>query len=160
MQNMKKFECKECNKEFNSEESLNQHISAKHEQNKNLSNKFKIKKKHIYFMVAILIVFALGFWIYHSATSPGKYDDFAKCLTEKGFVMAGTDWCSSCQNQKGLFGKSFKYINFKNCDTNKEWCSSNGIKNYPTWILPDGSKRVGIQQLYSLSQASLGCNLE
>jgi hypothetical protein len=157
---MKTFECKECNKKFHSEESLNQHISAKHEQNKEQTNKFKIEKKHIYFMVVILIVFVLGFWIYHSVTSSGKYDDFAKCLTEEGFVMAGTDWCSDCQKQKNLFGKSFKLIDYKNCDIDKKWCSDNGVNRYPTWILPDGSKRVGIQQLPSLSQASLGCGLK
>ena len=67
---MEKFECKECGKKFNSEEGLNQHISAKHEQNKKKDYKFKIEKKHLYFMVAILVVFALGFWTYHSITSP------------------------------------------------------------------------------------------
>ena len=157
---MKKFECQECNKKFDSEESFNKHTSDKHKQNKKWSDKFKIEKKHIYSLIAILAVLVLGFWVYRSVTSPGKYDNFAKCLTEKGFVMAGTDWCSSCQNQKRLFGKSFKYIDYKNCDFNKEWCSSNEIKNYPTWILPDKSKIIGTQQLDSLSQASSGCNLK
>ena len=155
---MEEFECKECDKKFHSADALNSHNLAKHPQVN--APKFNIKKKHIYFMVAILVVFALGFWIYHSVTSPGKYDDFAKCLTEEGFVMAGTDWCSNCQKQKNLFGKSFKLIDYKNCDIDKEWCSDNGVNRYPTWVLPDGSKRVGIQQLPSLSQASLGCILE
>jgi hypothetical protein len=73
--------------------------------------------------------------------------------------MAGTEWCSNCQDQKGLFGKSFKYINYKNCGTNEEWCSANGINRYPTWILPDGTKRQGNQELSSLQQTSSNCNL-
>jgi hypothetical protein len=157
---MEKFECKECKKKFGSEESFNQHTNAKHKQSQKWSDRFKIEKKHIYFIIATFAVLGLGFWIYYSATSPGKYDGFAKCLTEKGFITAGTDWCSSCQDQKKLFGKSFKYINYKNCDFNKEWCSSSGIKSYPTWILPDKSEITGTQQLYSLSQASSGCNLK
>jgi len=156
---MEKFECKECGKKFNSEEGLNQHISAKHEQNKKKDYKFKIEKKHLYFMVAILVVFALGFWTYHSITSPGKYDDFAKCLTEKGFVMAGTDWCSNCQNQKGYFGKSFKFIDYKNCDINKAWCQENGVNRYPTWILSDDTKITGAKHLDELSRLS-NCTLK
>jgi hypothetical protein len=154
---MDNFECKECDKKFNSADALNAHNLAKHP--KTDTPKFKIKKKHIYFFIFICIVFALGFWIYHSATSPGKYDNFAKCLTAEGFIMAGTEWCSNCQDQKGLFGKSFKYINYKNCGTNEEWCSANGINRYPTWILPDGTKRQGNQELSSLQQTSSNCNL-
>ena len=73
--------------------------------------------------------------------------------------MAGTNCCSICQKQKDLFGKSFEYINYKNCDTNKEWCSANGVNRYPTWIFPDGNKRQGTQELYSLQQAS-NCSLQ
>jgi hypothetical protein len=156
---MEEFECKECGKKFNSGESLNQHKIAKHEQNKKKDHQFKIEKKYLYLMVAILVVFALGFWIYHSVTSPGKYDGFAKCLTEKGFVMAGTDWCSNCQNQKGYFGKSFQYIDYKNCDVAKAWCQENGVNRYPTWILPDSIKMSGAKKLYELSRLS-GCKLE
>jgi hypothetical protein len=105
------------------------------------------------------VAFAIAFWIYHSATSPGKYDEFAECLTAEGFIMAGTDWCSNCQKQKNLFGKSFKLIDYKNCDVDKEWCSTNGVDRYPTWILPNGNKRPGAQELYSLQQASSNCSL-
>ena len=61
--------------------------------------------------------------------------------------------------QKNLFGKSFKLIDYKNCDVDKEWCSANGISRYPTWKLPDGNKRQGTQELYSLQQASSNCSL-
>jgi len=40
--------------------------------------------------------------------SSGEYSAFAKCLTEKGTKMYGTDVYSYCQEQKKLFGKSLK----------------------------------------------------
>ena len=154
---MDNFECKECDKKFHSADALNSHNLAKHP--KVNTPKFSIKKKHIYFVIFICVAFAITFWIYHSATSPGKYDVFAECLTAEGFIMAGTDRCSNCQKQKNLFGKSFKLIDYKNCDVDKEWCSANGISRYPTWKLPDGNKRQGTQELYSLQQASSNCSL-
>ena len=38
-------------------------------------------------------------------------DRLAQYLTSQNVTMYGTSWCSHCQNQKKLFGKSFKYIN-------------------------------------------------
>ena len=152
---MKEFKCTECNKGFNSEESLNQHMKAKHEQDKTKTvHKVKITKKHYLLMGALLISLALGFLLYNYLTSPGKYDNLAKCLSEKGFAMAGTDWCSNCKKQKNIFGKSFKYVNYQNCDTNKEWCESKGVERYPTWILPDGTRIEGTQDAQDLSRLS------
>ena len=49
----------------------------------------------------------------YSATRPGQYDDFAKCLTQKGVVVYGAmDWCKYTQAQKAMFGKSFKHLNY------------------------------------------------
>ena len=108
-------------------------------------------------MAAVIVLLAAS--ISYVKLSPGKYDDFAKCLSDKGIIMAGTDWCHFCQEQKGLFGKSFKFINYKNCDIEKEWCSSNSVKNYPAWIFPDGTRQIGVQKLTALSQAS-GCGIK
>ena len=102
-------------------------------------------------VVAIVAVAYLFIWL---GNQPGKYDDFARCLTEKGFIMAGTDWCSVCKTQKGYFGKSFEYLNYKNCDVDKEWCTSNGITRYPTWILPDQTKSMGAKTIEELSRIS------
>lgn len=157
---MEEFQCNECNRKFNSEESLNQHRNAKHEHDKKKNaNKLKINKKHYFLIGTLLIILVLGFLTYNSITSPGKYDDFAKCLTEKGFTMAGTNWCSSCKNQKGLFGKSFQYVTYQDCDNNEAWCDSKGIERYPTWVLPDNTKITGVLKPYDLSRIS-GCSLE
>jgi hypothetical protein len=87
-----------------------------------------------------------------------SYDDFAKCLTQKGFAMGGTEWCPHCKNQKALFGPSFQYINYKNCDLYKEWCDSKGITGYPTWVSPDGTLHSGEQDFSKLSEYS-GCSI-
>ncbi len=85
------------------------------------------------------------------------YDNFAQCLTDKGIKVYGTDWCSYCKKQKGLFGDSFKFVNYVDCDYNKDKCNLEGIQGYPTWKINDESY-PGVQQLERLSQIS-GCEL-
>lgn len=106
--------------------------------------------------LALLLVPA---YLLYAAATPGPYDEFAKCLTKEGFSMGGTDTCPSCKNQKSLFGKSFKYIDYHNCDREGQWCTSMGVRLLPTWIPPRGEAVTGVQSLDSLSQMS-GCSLE
>ncbi|MCF7861887.1 hypothetical protein K9M79_06595 [Candidatus Woesearchaeota archaeon] len=79
----------------------------------------------------------------------------AQCLTEKGVVMYGTLWCSHCNNQKSMFGDSFKYIDFIDCDQERQVCSDEGVRGYPTWIIA-GRAYSGEQTFEKLKQAS-GC---
>lgn len=115
-------------------------------------------KKIIIILVALLLVVLISYLVYLDSITPGAYDEVAKCLTEKGVMMAGTDWCHFCQNQKSLFGKSFKYVNYKNCDFEQEWCSANGVERYPTWVFPDGTKYLGVQSLETLGELA-GCEV-
>lgn len=117
--------------------------------------KVKIKKRYI---ALVGIIFFIIFYAY-MAMQPGKYNSFAQCLTDKGVSMGGTDWCHFCQKQKSLFGKSFKFVDYHNCDKEKFWCDSNGVQGYPTWILPDGETYSGVHTLKELSSLS-GCSLE
>ena len=91
------------------------------------------------------------------AEEPGKFDAFATCLTEKNVVMYGTEWCSHCQNQKKMFGSSFEYVNFVDCDKNSAICSTAGVQGYPTWQI-DGKLYPGEQSFYDLAKLS-GCSL-
>ena len=81
----------------------------------------------------------------------GQYDDFAKYLTEKGVKMYGTEWCSHCKNQKELFGSSFQYINYIDCDKNKKECTLENITGYPTWKI-NNTKYSGEQSLERLAE--------
>ena len=62
-------------------------------------------------------------------------DTFAKCLTEKGWVMYGAEWCVHCKAQKERFGESFQYIKYVECPDNIKLCLNKGVNGYPTWIV-------------------------
>jgi hypothetical protein len=96
------------------------------------------------------LIFLFLFLLLLMGCTKKNYDGLAKCLTEKGVVMYGTEWCSHCNNQKKEFGSSFRYINFTDCDNNKEECTNAGIEGYPTWIM-NGTKYPGEQPLDKLS---------
>jgi len=72
--------------------------------------------------------------------------------------MYGAGWCPHCQNEKKAFSDSFQYVPYVECPDEPQRCIDAGIKDYPTWIFPDGKKLEGEQGLKNLSQAS-GCLL-
>lgn len=82
-------------------------------------------------------------------------EDFAQCLTDKGAVMYGTEWCHYCQNQKEMFGEHFENITYVDCGSNKAACTDAGVRGYPTWVI-DGISYPGMQQLETLAELS-GC---
>ena len=93
----------------------------------------------------------------------GRYDDFAKCLTEQGAKFYGAYWCPHCENQKGMFGNSIDYVNYIECSLpnragQTEECIQAGIKSYPTWEFQDGKRVEGVMSFEQLSQNS-GCGL-
>ena len=83
--------------------------------------------KKIEIFLVIVLVIGVFFLISPSSAEKDdeelKLDNFAQCLTNANLTMYGTEWCSHCQNQKKLFGKSFKYINYIDCDRKSEICS-------------------------------------
>ncbi len=86
-------------------------------------------------------------------SEPGQYDIFAQCLTDAGVKMYGTEWCPHCKNQKKLFESSFEFIDYIDCDKNKQKCLIEGIEGYPTWKL-NGESYTGEQSLEALAQIS------
>ena len=106
-------------------------------------------------IVAIGVIGALA-WR-GSNEGPGLYDDFARCLTEKGTKMYGAYWCSHCKNQKELFGPSWQYITYVECAIPNQQgqtavCQQAGVTSYPTWQFSDGSRATGEQSFEQLSQ--------
>jgi len=99
------------------------------QQNQSQPEKKKSRWKIYVGIIGIIIVIIAAYSVY-SISKPGPYDNFAKCLSEKGAVMYGAmDWCKYTQGQKAMFGKSFKYINYH------EFQDLPGIKKTPTWII-------------------------
>ena len=152
--------CKQCEKEFSTTEGLEHHQKSKHNHS---TKKIKIKKKYIsYAIVIILLAATIGF-TYNSISGPGKYDEIAKCLTESGAKFYGAFWCPHCSEQKALFGKSLKYVNYIECSTPDRQqtavCQQAVIESYPTWEFSDGTRRSGLVPLVELAQKT-ACSLE
>ena len=112
--------------------------------------------KGLVIIIVAIIIFTVVFYFY--THSLNNHDDFAKCLSLKGAEMYGTEECHYCKAQKQLFGNSFKYINFIDCDKYREICLKAGIEGYPTWII-NNTKYEGKQSLEYLSYLT-GCKLE
>jgi hypothetical protein len=118
-------------------------------------------------IIGAVILLALGatYYVgYHRHAH--RYDNFARCLTEKGVKMYGAYWCPHCTDQKVLFDASFKYAPYIECgvrgDTSKMLpiCQDAGIKHFPTWQFPPMGERVeGAIPLDDLSLRT-GCPLQ
>ena len=120
-------------------------------------------KKGTKYILVIIVIGVIGLIIYQASgdrtVEPSKYDDFAKCLTEKGVVMYGAYWCPHCANQKKLFGDSWQYVTYVECDArgdnaNPDLCKSKGVSGYPTWIFADGTRASKVLTLTELSVRS------
>lgn len=154
---MAEFKCEICSKNFETNESLEQHNSMKH------SNAVDEKPKKISFrkyiilgIIGLIIIFS-SFSIYSYAKKPGQYDTFAKCLTEKGAIVYGNDFCSYTAKQLNYFGKSDKHLNYVKCAENEALCNEKGIKITPTWEIK-GKMYEQVQSFETLSIAS-GCEI-
>ena len=156
---MDSIACKDCGKEFQSNDALQQHQSAKHSKTKPIkpnSSGSTISMKKVGIAAVILIVVAVGAWLLLAPGTKvvGNYDSFAQCLNQKGVVMYGAYWCPHCAKQKEDFGASFQYVNYVECDPGGEnaqpqLCNEKGVTGYPTWIY-NGKSRSGEQTLQSL----------
>ncbi len=90
-------------------------------------------------------------------------DAFAKCLAEKRVTMYGSFLCPHCDDQKRLFGPSFRYVPYVECSVRGSRqmtfpCLAAQIRFTPTWIFADEERRTGVQALKDLSEKT-GCKL-
>ena len=97
---------------------------------------------------------------FSQATDP---DTLAKCLAERKATMYGSFLCPHCEDQKKLFGSSFRYVPYVECSVRGSRqmtfpCIAAQIRYTPTWIFADGERRTGVQQLKDLSEKT-GCKL-
>jgi len=122
----------------------------------------KSKNKLIWVAIIVVIIGIFSYAMYQDSI-PGKYDDFTKCLKDKGAIFYGAFWCPHCQKQKSLFGKSKKYLPYVECSTadgrgQVPQCNDKNITSYPTWIFGDSSQETGELSLETLAEKT-GCAL-
>lgn len=114
-----------------------------------------LKNPWTYFVVVLILISVFYGYknITEKAVQPDQYDEFAKYLTEQGVKMYGTEWCPHCKNQKKLFGNSFQYVDYIDCDKNRNECSIAGVNGYPTWKI-NNQNYLGEQSIERLVQLS------
>ncbi len=113
-------------------------------------------------IILVVLVFGAAFYAVNRRRAP-KHDAFAKCLADKKVTMYGLYWCTHCEEQKEMFGASFQYVPYVECGIKGSrqedpTCLQAGVKNFPTWQFPDGTRSEGAQSLEFLSKKS-GCSL-
>lgn len=120
-----------------------------------------MNNKIIFWVIfAIIVVAVIYVGLISFGPGPvGKYDTFAKCLSDKKLTMYGAYWCPHCQNQKKEFGTSFDYVPYVECTQQVDACKAAGVVGYPTWIDASGKKYEGEQKLEKLAEIS-GCTLQ
>jgi hypothetical protein len=118
-------------------------------------------RSYIVVAAAIVAIFVVGYYFAHKRNA--RLDAFAKCLTEKHAKMYGAFWCPHCQDQKDKFGSSFEFAPYIECGIKGSQaiaavCTDAGIKRFPTWIFPDGTRVEGAHELEFLGEET-GCPL-
>lgn len=146
------YKCNDCNRNFKTQESLHQHNSMKHVNERKEKARINFKKYFI-FSTIILIVILIALSINAQIKKPGQLDGLAKCLTEKEVVIYGNDYCQYTVKQLNFFGKSQKYLNYVKCSENNELCDSKNIQTTPTWEI-NGEMYSQVQPIDKLAAIS------
>ena len=114
-------------------------------------------------MVLLLTLVVVGFCLTLGGAESTYLDTFATCLAQKNATMYGSFLCPHCDDQKKLFGSSFRLVPYVECSVRgtREMsflCVAAQIRYTPTWIFADGERRIGLQTLKALSEKT-GCRL-
>jgi hypothetical protein len=156
---MEEIECKICNRKFQTKESLEHHNRDKHgSESEKKSESRKSIKKYVLTGIILLSIILLAAAFYIKSQKPSRFDDFARCLSEKKVIIYGNDACQYTIKQRNLFENAQKYLTYVKCADNKELCDSKGVKITPTWEI-NGKMYEGVQTFEMLSDLS-GCSLK
>jgi hypothetical protein len=115
----------------------------------------------IWVILSICAVLAVYVYVQDMPPPAHLYDALAKCITQSGTKFYGVFWCPHCADQKTKFGTGAQYLPYIECSLpngvgQTQVCIDNGIKNYPTWVLKDGTRLVGVQTPQTLAEKT-GC---
>ncbi len=139
-----------------------------------------MKTKIVFGGLLILTIFIAG-CSSGSSYSSDTLDKLANCFADNGVKEYGAFWCPNCAKQEKMFGSSHEIMRdrgvYIECDPRcvkndngklpvacrgiegkAEECLDNKIDKYPTWVFPDGSREVGLQEISMLAQKA-GCEL-
>ena len=120
-----------------------------------------MKKSTGMITAAAVIIAAIFFFTGGNEVEAGRYDEFAKCITETGAIFYGSFQCTHCTTQKNLFGSSMQYVKYIECGPlggpQTLACQQAGINSYPAWDIK-GNRYTGVQQLSKLAELT-GCQL-
>jgi thiol-disulfide isomerase/thioredoxin len=120
--------------------------------------------------ISILMVLAVSLLILPGAAiSPGtgvnsnhaELATLASCLKSRGVVFYGAFWCPYCQKQKALFEDAASLLPYVECSNpdgrgQTPVCIQLGIRKYPTWVFPDGTRVIEKLSPQALAEKS-GC---
>lgn len=115
-------------------------------------------------LILVVVVLGGGVWyLSNIPDKPGKLDAFAQCINDSGAKFYGAFWCSHCQAQKAMFGKSVSLLPYVECSLpsgsgQTQICNDQKIEGYPTWIFKDGSRLTGEIPLATLAEKT-NCTL-
>jgi hypothetical protein len=134
-------------------------------QNATEEQKKSLRRIRIAIIVMFAICAALAIFVYVQGLPPPAhlYDALAKCIAQSSTTFYGAYWCPHCAEQKTKFGTGAQYLPYVECaiqgtSTQTQACIDHNIVQYPTWVLADGSRLVGVQTPQTLAQKT-GCAL-
>tara|TARA_Y100000310_G_C20547598_1_gene746368 strand:- start:9 stop:497 length:489 start_codon:yes stop_codon:yes gene_type:complete len=160
---MGEFRCKECDRDFAGQQAFDDHNRSKHYTAPKVPMSRKVNKKYMWVFLVLVVIVSYFYFIPSVEAEPGKYDDFAQCLTDEGVKMYGAYWCSHCESQKKDFGDSFHLVDYVECSLPNNAgqtakCKDAGIESYPTWQFGDGVYAAGVIEFERLAERT-GCVL-
>lgn len=85
----------------------------------------------------------------------------ATCLQSRGVRFYGAFWCPYCAKQKAMFGDAAGLLPYVECSNpdgrgQTQICIEQGIRKYPTWVFPDGTRVIERLSPQALAEKS-GC---
>jgi len=123
----------------------------------------------VLFIGVIHVAPLLYFNVYPMRSKESQADvvlhEFAKCISQSGLIMFGSDDCFYCNRQKELFGTSFQYVAYVNCKESATECAARKVEGLPTWLSIDHKtpstemrRHVGLLTIKELAAFS-NCNI-
>lgn len=105
-----------------------------------------------------VLLLLVGYLVYVNVSN-SKISKVVDCLNEKEAVMYGAAWCKHCNEEKELFGESFRRLTYIECssvegDEMLKTCVDQKIERYPTWVFGDGTRIEGVYKPESLAVAA------